>query len=149
MIIVCIPLSSLLPLPLLVPVLVPSPVTVTLSAAWSGMLLTIADMHILAVRRSHHRRGLGGRLLAVGLAMADEAGRKTFIEASRAGIELYKRYGWELVGEVKVDLESHGFPGLGVYTEGCLMRQPKGKGKEESGREARAIANAVGEKVMG
>lgn len=107
-------------------------------------------MHILAVKRSHHRRGLGGRLLAIGLALADEAGRRTFIEGSRAGIGLYKQYGWEVVDDIKVDLESHGFAGLGVYTVGLLMRQPKGKraGAEERG-EADALAAGVDEKVIG
>lgn len=43
-------------------------------------------MNILAVRHSYQRLGLGRQLLASGLKLADEEGRRCYIEASTAVI---------------------------------------------------------------
>lgn len=105
-------------------------------------------MHILATHPSHHRHGLGSRLLAEGLRLADRDGARAYIEASRPGVMLYKRHGWVQIDEVSVDLEKHGLPGLGVYTEPCFMRQPRTAAGAAEG-DAEVLAEASGEAVVG
>ena len=80
--------------------------------------------HILCVNPSHHRQGLGSRLLNEVLDQADREGRKTYIEASAMGLPLYVRHGWVEVGELEVDLAKHGCEG-GIIRQKQLIREPK------------------------
>jgi len=80
--------------------------------------------HILCVNPSHHRQGLGSRLLNEVLDKADREGRKTYIEASAMGLPLYVRHGWVEVGELEVDLGKHGCEG-GIIRQKQLIREPK------------------------
>ena len=73
---------------------------------------------------SHHRQGLGSRLLNEVLDKADREGRKTYIEASAMGLPLYVRHGWVEVGELEVDLGKHGCEG-GIIRQKQLIREPK------------------------
>ncbi len=61
-------------------------------------------------------------LLEEGLAIADKANARTYIEASPAGLKLYKKYGWKEVDEFTVDLKQHG--GTGTHVEICMIRGP-------------------------
>lgn len=105
-------------------------------------------MHLLATHPSHHRRGLGSRILLEGLRCADRDGAKSYIEASRPGVELYKRHGWVQVDEVVVDLAKHGLPDLGVYVEPAFIRQPQ-KRKGAAEKDAEVLAEATHEELVG
>lgn len=80
-------------------------------------------MHILAILPQYHRKGLGTMLLTHVLDIIDEQGKRCYIEASAAGLALYKRFGWVEVDEIVVDMAKHGCEG-GVITQKCLMREP-------------------------
>ena len=89
------------------------------------MSLTVKQLivlHILAVSPTHQRQGLGSILVREGLAAADRDQARTYIEASPAGLGLYKRFGWKEVERIEIDMKSHG--GTGIATEVCLVRQP-------------------------
>ena len=64
-------------------------------------------------------------LISDGIADADIANAKTYIEASPAGYELYLRHGWKQVDEIVIDTDKYG--GHGVATEKLLLREPGGK----------------------
>ncbi|KAL3421584.1 hypothetical protein PVAG01_08030 [Phlyctema vagabunda] len=80
-------------------------------------------MSILAVRPKYQRQGVGSKLLARGLELADRNNSKTFIQASPTGLSLYLRHGWEEVDEIVLDFSSYGGP-KEVKTA-LLIREPK------------------------
>ena len=65
-------------------------------------------MHILAVLPKHQRKGIGKKMLEWGLKQADELEVECWIDATAAGLGLYKQYGWEEVNVVTVNLEPYG-----------------------------------------
>ena len=65
-------------------------------------------MHILCVLPEYQRKGIGKRMLEWGLKQADELGVECWIDATPAGLGLYKQYGWKEVTTTTVDLESYG-----------------------------------------
>jgi len=77
------------------------------------------------VSPSHQRRGLGSKLIEVGLAEADKHNAKTYIEASPKGLQLYLTHGWKQVDDIVIDMRLHG--GDYVASEKCLLREPGGK----------------------
>ncbi|KAK4692536.1 hypothetical protein P7C71_g4688, partial [Lecanoromycetidae sp. Uapishka_2] len=83
------------------------------------------NLDILAVSTNYQRQGLGALLLDEGLAHADKDNAKAYLEASPAGVKLYRKYGWREVDEVLTDLEMYG--GSGLHSEICMMREPGGK----------------------
>lgn len=62
----------------------------------------------LVTHPDHHRRGAGGLLLAWGCQKVDEAGTVAYLEASPMGEPLYRRYGFEPVGNLELDLRKWG-----------------------------------------
>ncbi|KAJ4347058.1 uncharacterized protein N0V89_010993 [Didymosphaeria variabile] len=64
----------------------------------------------LVTHPDHHRRGAGGMLLRWGCDKADEAGTEAYLEASEMGEPLYKRYGFEPVENIALDLRNWGGP---------------------------------------
>ena len=80
-------------------------------------------MNILAVHPDYQRKGLGGRLLEPVLKQADKEGRKTYIEASKKGIGLYKKLGWVEVDEMLIDTRPHG--GDIIERTAFMMRDPQ------------------------
>jgi GNAT superfamily N-acetyltransferase len=64
----------------------------------------------LVTHPDHHRRGAGGLLLRWGCDKADEAGTETYLEASEMGEPLYRRYGFEPVENIALDLRNWGGP---------------------------------------
>lgn len=61
-------------------------------------------LQILCVDPEHQRMGIGAKLLEWGVQGADDQGVKCWIEASPFGKGLYKKYGWEEVGLLDVDV---------------------------------------------
>ena len=62
------------------------------------------DLIILATRPSYQGRGYGGLLLQWGLDKADEEKTDAYLEASKAGIGLYKKKGFVEMGNIDVDV---------------------------------------------
>lgn len=82
-------------------------------------------MNILAVRRQYQRLGLGRQLLAPVLKMADEEGKKVYIESSAAGKPLYEMFGWKRIDDLDVDLSgAKGFENHGVHRMVLMIREP-------------------------
>lgn len=93
----------------------------------TNALLTVTRLlvlHILVVSPTHQRQGLGSILVREGLAAADHDKARTYIEASPAGLELYKRFGWKEVEQIQIDMKPYG--GTGLAAEVCLIREPGG-----------------------
>ena len=65
-------------------------------------------MHILAVLPEYQRKGIGRKMLEWGLKQADELGVECWIDASPAGLGLYKQCGWKEVNSFTIDLEPYG-----------------------------------------
>ena len=79
-------------------------------------------MHILCVHPDHQGKGIGGMLLAPGLADVDAAGAQVYIEASPAGLPVYLKHGWKPVDEMLIDMRPYG--GHAVEHQPFLMREP-------------------------
>jgi GNAT superfamily N-acetyltransferase len=84
-----------------------------------------AVMCVLVVAPEAQRRGVGSKLLRHTLADIDELGWETWIDATPEGLELYKRFGWEVAEVVTTDLIPYG--GTKSETTVCLIRPPGAK----------------------
>jgi GNAT superfamily N-acetyltransferase len=84
-------------------------------------------MNILVVHPKYQRRGLGSLMLEPVLALADKERRKVYIEASKKGVGLYRRYGWVKVDSMLVDTRPYGGK---MIEENELMIRDAGTGKE-------------------
>jgi N-acetylglutamate synthase-like GNAT family acetyltransferase len=78
-------------------------------------------LEILVVHPDYQGVGIGKKLIQTGL---DDAAAlaldKAYLEASEAGYPLYKKFGWQDVDQVFVDLEKYG--GKGVWPTICMRR---------------------------
>ncbi|KAK8041575.1 hypothetical protein PG994_014582 [Apiospora phragmitis] len=74
-------------------------------------------LELLAVRKSYHGKGLGKHLLSWGLERADKDGLETYLQASPAGVPLYRKYGFEDIETVHVSKAD--------YSEVFMKRQPR------------------------
>ncbi|KAJ2994423.1 hypothetical protein NUW58_g1561 [Xylaria curta] len=63
----------------------------------------------LCTRHSYHGRGLGSALLRCVLDVADRENVPAYLEASRAGLSLYKKTGYEVVDMLEFDRAAAGF----------------------------------------
>jgi ribosomal-protein-alanine N-acetyltransferase len=76
-------------------------------AAYGGTLLILDEAHImtLAVKDDYRRRGLGARLLLELIDASQEMGARFFTlevrKSNREAIELYARFGFQIMGERK------------------------------------------------
>ncbi|KAF2012269.1 hypothetical protein BU24DRAFT_273462 [Aaosphaeria arxii CBS 175.79] len=91
-------------------------------------------LYTLVTHPEHHRKGAGGLLVDWGCREADKRNVECYLEASPMGEPLYKRFGFERVKVVELD--------LGAYEEGgevfefILMRRPAKWERERDGKEA-------------
>ena len=76
----------------------------------------------MAIHPDHQRRGLGTRLVEVGLQSADAAGAQAYVEASPEGYPLYLKHGWVDCDELVIDMRQHG--GEAIERQKFLMREP-------------------------
>ena len=79
------------------------------------------DLYMLAVSPDHQRHGIGSLLLKEGLAIADKANARTYLEASSAGVGLYQRHGWKVIDKLQIDLAAFG--GSGKHSETFMIRE--------------------------
>lgn len=86
----------------------------------------------LVVDPEWQRRGIGKRLLEEVLSVVDEKGWEAFIDASPAGLGLYKKLGWEEVGSTVIDVGAYGGEKGKLVTNVSLVRKPK-RTVEEAG----------------
>lgn len=84
-------------------------------------------MAVLVVDPEYQRMGVGNELLRWGLDLADEEQVECWIDASPAGFGLYKKFGWEEVGAVEIDLERWGGEKGTVRRIVNMVRPPKAK----------------------
>lgn len=66
------------------------------------------------------RRGVGSALLREGLKEADRRRLPAFIEASPAGLGLYRKFGWEEKLKTTVNLEDYGGEDVECVTVGLV-----------------------------
>jgi len=81
----------------------------------------------LYVRPEFQRKGLGERLVELGMKKADELGLSAYTEASEKGLGLYLRHGFEEVDRESVNLEPWGGKKREVNSYGLLLRETRGK----------------------
>ena len=77
-------------------------------------------MALLTVVPEAQRRGVGSALLREGLKEADRRGLPAFIEASPAGLGLYKKFGWEEMLKTTVNLKAYGGEDVECVTVGLV-----------------------------
>lgn len=84
-----------------------------------------AEMNVLAILPAYQRLGIGQAMLATVLKLADEEGRRVFVEATPEGASLYRKFGWvECDERLRFDLAEFK-AGEGVLeTTLFLMREP-------------------------
>ncbi len=63
------------------------------------MLTSLADLSIIGVDPSYHRRGIGRVLVQWGLDTASAQGKQVFLAATPAGKFLYESMGFKPLGE--------------------------------------------------
>jgi GNAT superfamily N-acetyltransferase len=80
-------------------------------------------MGLLTVAPEMQRRGIGSALLREGLKEADRRGMQAFIGATPAGLDLYKKFGWEEAVDSTVNLIDFGGQDT-LYTTVGLIRPP-------------------------
>lgn len=113
----------------------PSDGNPTLGAHFFGSLLRIQEEHmcgqayifmrLLVVLPSYQGKGIGTRLLRWGLEQADQLGVKVWIDASPAGLGLYKKLGWEEVSRLEIPLKEWGGKEGETDLTVCLVREPR------------------------
>lgn len=77
-------------------------------------------MALLTIMPGVQRRGIGSALLREGLQEADRRGLPAFIEASPAGLGLYKKFGWEEKVKTTVNLKDYGGEDVECVTLGLV-----------------------------
>lgn len=80
---------------------------------------------LLGTHPRHERKGAGAQLVRWAFPRADAAGLRCYVDASRFGHPLYRKCGFEDVGEMSLDLDEYGGEGLGVQRWVAMVREPQ------------------------
>ena len=78
---------------------------------------------LLMVHPDYQRRGAGKILVEWGLDMADREGLPCWLQATPQGRGLYSKCGFEIVGDMDIDMSKYG--GEGIYRYVCMLRPAK------------------------
>ncbi|KAL8836613.1 MAG: hypothetical protein Q9170_002836 [Blastenia crenularia] len=70
-------------------------------------------------------QGLASMLLRSVLAKLDAERRRCYLEASPAGLPIYRHLGWHVVDEIKTDLDKYGVVDARVDTTPCMLREAR------------------------
>ena len=81
-------------------------------------------LNLLGTHPKHERRGAAAMLMKWGFDKADKDHKRCYVEASSVGYPLYKRCGFEDVGEIVVDLDKYCDKGFGVHRWVAMLREP-------------------------
>lgn len=65
-------------------------------------------LEFIATRQEWQGKGVGGMLMRWGLERSDGDGAETYLEASPEGLPVYRRFGFEEVERLVVDLKGKG-----------------------------------------
>jgi len=68
------------------------------------LMVRSTDLAVLVTSALHRRRGAGSMLIKWGTNLADEQQLPCYVEASPAGAGLYRKYGFEEVDKLELDL---------------------------------------------
>ncbi|KAK6544028.1 hypothetical protein TWF694_000742 [Orbilia ellipsospora] len=82
-------------------------------------------LHVLVTDPEHQKRGAGSMLLKWGTEKADAAGLPSYLEATEAGLEFYRRAGFVGIHTERFDLAKYG--GVGKDSSTVMIRQPAGE----------------------
>lgn len=85
---------------------------------------TASGLSNLFTDPEYQQQGIATKLLDYGLALADEIGIFAYLEASPAGLALYKKLGFEEVGSFDINLSKYKPGAPEVYTTTLMIRQP-------------------------
>jgi GNAT superfamily N-acetyltransferase len=89
-------------------------------------------MALLTVMPEFQRRGVGSALLREGLREADRRGWPAFIEASPAGLGLYKKFGWEEMVKTTINLKDYGGQDVEYDTVGLIRPAGSAEASEDN-----------------
>ena len=83
-------------------------------------------LHMLATHPKYERRGAAGLLIRWPFEQADREGKRCYVDSSVTGHQLYGRYGFEDVGEMRLELDKYeGGEGFGVQKWVAMVREPR------------------------
>ncbi|KAH8809314.1 putative GNAT family acetyltransferase [Xylogone sp. PMI_703] len=82
-----------------------------------------AHLNILVTLPNYQGLGLGSKLLRQGLDEADKASLSSWLEATARGLPVYRKFGYEGVDKLELDLTRYG--GDGMWTNTCMLRPAK------------------------
>lgn len=68
-------------------------------------------------------------MLEWGIKIADALHTRVYLEATHAGLPLYRKYGWKVLEQLVLDLEQYGERGKEVFT--LMLREPASLGDPE------------------
>jgi GNAT superfamily N-acetyltransferase len=94
-------------------------------SSFMGHCLTVSKTLVLdfpATLLAYRGRGIGSALLEWGIKIADTVKTRIYLEATSAGLSLYRKHGWQVVEELVLDLEPFGEGEEELFT--LMLREP-------------------------
>lgn len=90
---------------------------------------TTPVLWLLGTHPNHERKGAAAQIIRWAFPHADAAGLRCYVDASRLGHPLYRKCGFEDVGEMRLDLDRYvkneGGEGMGVQRWVAMVREPR------------------------
>lgn len=82
--------------------------------------IDFSDLRRISVRPLHQGKGIATRLLQWGADLADRDGLYGWLNARPAGLNIYKRAGWE-----PVEVSEYRIPGIETGPVTSMLRKPR------------------------
>ncbi|KAL8723195.1 MAG: hypothetical protein Q9225_000461 [Loekoesia sp. 1 TL-2023] len=80
-------------------------------------------LRVLFTHPEYQGQGLASMLLRRGLEEIDARSQRCYLEATPAGLPIYRKLGWTVVDEIKTDLGKYGVANPSVEHTACMMRE--------------------------